>query len=180
MNFYKKSQHFVCLKRYISEGGQKGESEAVVEKLYRLYYDELTAWCTGMTQEAAAAEDLVQEAYLRALDSEKLLCGLTLNQCRAWLYRTVKNLYVDKFRRKRFETLTQDFPETAEGQPGYEEFENSEFLSCLPEEERTLFTMRYLEGYNSRELGNLFSMPAATVRMKLASARKHLKKEWEE
>ena len=62
----------------------------------------------------------------------------------------------------------------------YGELENAQLLSGLPEEERILFTMRYLEGYNARELGELFGIPPATVRMRLASARKHLQREWED
>ena len=34
--------------------------------------------------------------------------------------------------------------------------------------------MRYFEGYNATELGELFSLPPSTVRARLASARKRL------
>ena len=111
-----------------------------------------------MTQNESAAEDLVQEAFYRALHHTQELDGMDLAQGRAWLYRTVKNLFVDRFRRERREAV----------------------MAELPEEERILFTMRYLEGYNSRELGELFGIPPATVRMRLASARKHLQREWED
>lgn len=46
----------------------------------------------------------------------------------------------------------------------------------LPEEERELFWLRYMEGYNSKELGELFSLSPSTVRSRLASARKKITK----
>jgi len=44
----------------------------------------------------------------------------------------------------------------------------------LPGEERTLFLMRYLDGYNSSELGEMFDLPSSTVRARLSSARKKM------
>ena len=70
----------------------------MIEELYHSYQKELTAWCRGMTQNASLADDLVQEAFLRALINSQLLEHLRENQRRAWLYRTVKNLYLDRVR----------------------------------------------------------------------------------
>ena len=47
----------------------------------------------------------------------------------------------------------------------------------LPAEDRTLFRLRYLEGYSAVELSEMFDMPAATVRTRLLRARQLLKKE---
>ena len=63
---------------------------------------------------------------------------------------------------------------------GYGEVGTEALLAALPEEERRLFRMRYLEGYNSSELGAMFGMPPATVRMRLSSARQKLRREWED
>jgi len=151
----------------------------VIEDLYEKYRAELIRWCRRMTQNESAAEDLVQEAFYRALHHTQELDGMDLAQGRAWLYRTVKNLFVDRFRRERREAVMAELPEEAR-YTDYGELENAQLLSGLPEEERILFTMRYMEGYNSRELGELFGIPPATVRMRLASARKHLQREWED
>lgn len=152
----------------------------MVERLYGLYYEELTGWCAAMTQDRSMAEDLVQEGFLKALGSEDVLEGLQQSQCRAWLYRTIKNLYLDRLRHAKFETAVDQLPEEGRTASGYEEFHHNQLLLKLPPEERILFTMRYLQGYHSSELGTMFSMSPSTVRMKLASARKKLRKEWEE
>lgn len=149
----------------------------MVGKLYEQYYTELVRWCMCMTQERSAAEDLVQEAFLRAIRHEEELSGMDAPRGRAWLYRTVRNLYIDRKRHGKYETAVEEFPDMETAEAGYEIPENEELLSVLPEEEHKLFVMRYLEGYNSRELGELFDMPPATVRLRLASARKRLRKE---
>ena len=53
----------------------------------------------------------------------------------------------------------------------------NELIDRLPDSERGLFVMRYFQGYDSTELGELYDLPPATVRSRLASARKRLT-EW--
>lgn len=148
----------------------------MVEALYAQYRGELVKWCTLMTDDAQAAEDLVQEAFLRALDNEALLETLGERQRRAWLYRTVKNLYVDRVRHERFETLTDAPPEPAREPEELAAVEWEPLLAALPDDERLLFTLRYLGGWNANQLGKQFGLPPGTVRAKLSRARKRLQK----
>lgn len=147
----------------------------MIEELYHRYYRELTVWCRGMTQDSSLAEDLVQEAFLRALTNIEVLETLRENQRRAWLYRTVKNLCLDRVRHSAYETTKETVPEQGEIRDAYAEIDYGQLLEQLPGEEGVLFTMRYLHGYNSRELGRIFDLPEGTVRSKLFSARKHLR-----
>ena len=112
----------------------------MIEDLYEKYHAELIRWCRRMTQNESAAEDLVQEAFYRALHHTQELDGMDLAQGRAWLYRTVKNLFVDRFRRERREAVMAELPEEAR-YTDYGELENAQLLSGLPEEERILFTI---------------------------------------
>ena len=50
-------------------------------------------------------------------------------------------------------------------------------LLRLPPDVRTMFRMRYLDGYSAAELAEIFHMPAATVRTKLMRAKQLLQKE---
>ena len=73
------------------------------------------------------------------------------------------------------EFLPESMEEGIAEQPELKDLEWQQLLSTLPDEEELLFTMRYLQGYNSKQLGELFGMPSGTVRSKLSSARKHLR-----
>ena len=128
-----------------------------------------------MTGDLSVSEDLVQEAFLRAISNQALLEGLSEAQRRAWLYRTVKNQYLDRLRHARFETAAESLPESLRRSPEYDRIDWEQLLDSLPGQEGVLFALRYLEGYTSAELGKLFGLPPGTVRSKLSLARKHLK-----
>lgn len=145
------------------------------EELYNEYYYELIGWCSLMTQNRTLAEDLVQEAFLRALINAELIQNLQPRQQKAWLYRTVKNLYLDKVRHTAFETITDDVLSETEVSEKYTDIDNQQLIDTLPDEERFLFIMRYIQGYNATELGTLFGLPSGTVRSRLSSARKRLR-----
>ncbi len=70
------------------------------------------------------------------------------------------------------EIITESFAEHQAIQDEFSNYENQELLEKLPKEERVLFVLRYFEGYNSTELGEMFSLPPGTVRARLSSARK--------
>ena len=72
----------------------------MIEELYKKYYEELINWCHSMTGNLYTAEELVHEAFLRAMLHEDTLSTLKEQQSRSWLYRTVKNLYVDVYKRQ--------------------------------------------------------------------------------
>lgn len=146
----------------------------MIEALYEKYHMELLKWCQSMTENLQTAEELVQEAFLRAMLHEKILETLDEKQCRSWLYRTIKNLYVDRLRHNSRETMMEEFIENAKAPEEMEAVEWENLLNSLPDMEGVLFALRYLEGYNSTQIGEMFSLPPGTVRSKLSSARKHL------
>ena len=147
------------------------------EELYEKYRPELVRYCTGICRDGPAAEDLVQETFLKALQNADLLEDLGPNQRRAWLYRTVKNLYVDRYRRN---TLEEDYlrifrDDAVQEEVGFDTTEVYLLLQRLPQPDRTLFQLRYLEGYNAAELAEMFDLPSGTIRSKLSRSRVMLK-----
>jgi len=147
------------------------------EEWYNGGYDSLLRYCQAMTEDWAAAEDLVQEAFLRALERLDELEELSPGQRRAWLRRTARNLFIDRCRK-----LSRESPHGEAGLellPDEADFtgaEVAELVGGLPEEERALFTLRYFQGYNATELGEMFSLPPGTVRSKLSAARARIRK----
>ena len=98
------------------------------------------------------------------------------SQRRAWLYRTVRNLFVDAMRRTAREAaaLPELEPEPETPDPDFAEAEARRLLELLPLAEQELFRKRYLEGYTAAELGKMYGLPPATVRTRLAKARRYL------
>ena len=65
-------------------------------------------------------------------------------------------------------------PEQEQPDPGFAEAEARRLLELLPPAEQELFRKRYLEGYTAAELGKMYGLPPATVRTRLAKARRYL------
>lgn len=147
----------------------------MIEDLYQTHRPWLVRWCAAMTGDPAAAEDIVQDVFLRAMTHIDTLEELSAEQTRAWLRRAAKNRYIDLVRR------VQGEPEP-EAELSYNDDHTASVVASLcmtlPPEEQTLFVMRYFEGYNSTELGELFALSPATVRSRLASARRKLRKHY--
>lgn len=146
----------------------------MIDKLYKDYYNKLLWYCINLSRNnISIAEDIVQETFMRALENAHILNDLTESQCRSWLYRTAKNIFIDKVRRMANEPMIEE--------PLFKEDDLSKILvsqlcARLPEKERALFWMRYIEGYTSTELGEMFNLPSSTIRSRLSSARKKMSK----
>lgn len=145
----------------------------MIAQLYPLYFEELVRHLTGALGGRAAAEDVVQETFLRALEHAAELEDSTLPQCRAWLYRTAKRICIDRFRRQ---TRLPQLREELAAEDDLSRQMVAELVNLLPEHERALFTLRYFSGYSAAELAEQFDLKPATVRQRLCSARARLKR----
>jgi RNA polymerase sigma-70 factor (ECF subfamily) len=145
--------------------------------LYEEYDAALWRYARTLAQDGDRADDLVQETFIRAMGHLGLLALLKPYQRRAWLYRTLKNLFLDEQRSYRrqerlVEQLGQEMP--------VEEFIPQEVtltdpLRLVPERFRELVEKRYLRGMNSQEIAEELGIPAATVRSRLHLALKDLR-----
>lgn len=145
------------------------------EELYKQHYQELLRKAVCICRNSAQAEDAVQETFLRALQNVSVVEDLGPSQRRAWLFRALKNLLTDGFRRNTLEDqYTQELPPEAaiEQEPGFEDIENELFLSQLPPEEQLVFRLRFLEGYTGEEISEMLNLPAGTVRSRLSRSPK--------
>lgn len=97
----------------------------MLEELFCAHRAELTAYCRGLCRSDAAAQDMVQEVFLRAWQNIGTLQNLGPSQRRAWLYRTARNLFVDAMRRTAREAaaLPELEPEPETPDPGFAEAE---------------------------------------------------------
>jgi len=149
----------------------RAQVEAQREPLYRLGY----SWC----RDAALADDLVQEAMLRALDR-----GAQLNDAqrlKAWLCAILANCLKDHYRRARpLDPLDDempsggDSPETASASSQLAARVRAE-VGRLPLGQRQVVTLVDLEGFSYAEVGQILEVPIGTVMSRLCRAREALR-----
>lgn len=147
------------------------------EELYEAHYPELLRYAAAACRNQTEAEDVAQEAFLKALQNADTLEDLGPGQRRAWLFRTLKNTMCDRYRRAKLEN---EYLQTLDREDSYlesgiQEVENRIFLETLSGEDRALFHLRYEEGYNASELSDLLGIPAGTIRARLSRMRTYLK-----
>jgi RNA polymerase sigma-70 factor (ECF subfamily) len=155
------------------------------------HMDLLYNYALRMTYNSADAEDLVQETFLKAFrfwDSYEKGTNI-----RAWLFRIMKNAYINRYRKEKKE------PETVE----YEEVENfynsiresvtessdlqetlynnlleddvATAIAELPEDFRTVVILCDIEGLTYEEVAEFVDCPIGTVRSRLHRGRKLLR-----
>lgn len=147
------------------------------DDLYEKHYPELLRYAAAVCKNQAEAEDVAQEVFLKALQNADTFEDLGPSQRRAWLFRSLKNLMCDRYRRAQLENayLESRRTEIAYVDPRIQETENRMLLDRLSPEDRTLFYLRYEEGYNASELSEMFRVPTGTIRARLSRMRKLLK-----
>ena len=67
-----------------------------IDGLYEEHEESLQRQALRLTRDTGAAEDLVQETFVRALGHRLLLAQLNRHQRLAWLRQTLKRLFLDR------------------------------------------------------------------------------------
>jgi len=150
----------------------------VLADLYDEHENRLQRFARQLTRDSLEADDLVQETFIRAMSHLALLEQLESHQCRAWLSRTLKNLFLDKQQKvRRQAALVEDLMlETPLADLSFLDQETSNPFDLVPEQYREVVEMRYVLGMTSREIGQELGLPAATVRSRLHLAVQALRR----
>jgi RNA polymerase sigma-70 factor (ECF subfamily) len=149
----------------------KGGSPDAIEALVRRYWDGAHRAAFLIVQDAAAAEDIAQEAVLAAVRNIDEFDRR--RPFRPWLHRIVVNRSLDWLRNRRHEVGASELPIAVAPElslPGAA----MTALARLEPEQRALIVMRHLHGYRAAELARMLGIPAATVRTRLARALNRL------
>ena len=152
-------------------------SELTIQDLYDLFEAKLHRYAVNLARDHDRADDLVQETMIRAMGNIVLLQQLNPYQRQAWMYRVLKNLFIDgERRRERQEALYEHLAWEAEldTAPATTMLAR-EMIDLVPERYRDVLHRRYMLGQTSEEIGKEYGIPAATVRSRLYLARKWLR-----
>jgi RNA polymerase sigma-70 factor, ECF subfamily len=161
--------------------------------------DSLYGAALRMTRNPADAEDLVQEAMLRAYRAfDTFEPGTNL---KAWLFRILTNAYINQYRKKQREPKKvsadeiEDFDLYRELRRSDPEFASTpekvvldslvdtdilEAIEDLPDQFRLAVVLADVEGFSYAEMSEIMDVPMGTVMSRLHRGRKALQKRlWE-
>ncbi len=150
-----------------------------------------------LTRNPTDAEDLVQEAYLRAYRGfHQFTPGTNL---KAWLYRILTNQFINTYRKKQrepqtvpdeevedwylYNRLAREAPDSSAEAVVLESMPDEDVraaLEALPETYRAAVLLADVEGFSYKEIAEILEIPMGTVMSRLHRGRKALEKAlWE-
>jgi RNA polymerase sigma factor (sigma-70 family) len=153
------------------------------EQIFVPHLDAAYNLARWLTHNDADAQDVVQEAYLRAL---RFASGYRGGDARAWLLAIVRNTAFTHMQRNRKPGVSQEFDENEHGgstaddsleAAAVREIDGKQIraaLEALPSDYREVIVMREIEGLSYKEIAEAADLPIGTVMSRLARARKRL------
>ena len=153
------------------------------------YLDTLYRAALRLTRDPAQAEDLVQDAYVRALRYRHSY--QTGTNMKAWLFAIMRNLFWDRFRGGRPEDISLDgdgevslydtlrdptaVPE-ADVLDSIAAQEVVRAVEALPELHREVVLLVDVEGFSYKDAAEVLGVPIGTVMSRLHRTRRQLQK----
>lgn len=134
----------------------------------------LWAYLARVSGDAALADDLAQESYVRFLCADAVLDGDVA--ARRYLFRIATNLLKDHWRRPRSASIEELPAEYFRQQSHAGHVESEAVLGPALEQmrprERQLLWLAYAEGYSHREIAQITGLASASIRLLLFRARR--------
>jgi RNA polymerase sigma-70 factor (ECF subfamily) len=150
------------------------EAREAVRQAYQAYYRRLVAALYALTGDYADAQDLVQEAYARALARPRTF--LDVADPEAWLRTVAVNLARTRWRRRRlFDTLvrTGRVARTPDSVPGVDPNRVAlvAALQKLSRPTREAIVLHHLADMSVYEVAEALGVPVGTVKARLSRGR---------
>lgn len=145
--------------------------DELLEALQESHGPALFRFVAHMTHDTNFAEDVVQEALLRAWHRPEVLV-LSDNSARAWLFTVARNLVIDDRRSARYrrEISTEVMPDSSgpdETNLALDAWILSDALSALSEHHRKAVVAAYYLGQSVTEIARQEGVPEGTIKSRL-------------
>ncbi|WP_431801957.1 RNA polymerase sigma factor SigW [Halobacillus andaensis] len=170
---------------------KKGDQSAF-EDIVSFYQNKVYHICFRMIGNAYEAEDLAQEAFIRAYTN--ISSFDERRKFSTWLYRIATNLTIDRIRKKKPDYYLDAEVKGTDGLDMYsqlamdqalpeEEVESLELQSyihreilALPPKYRSVIVLRYLDELALQEIAEVLDVPIGTVKTRIHRGREALRK----
>jgi len=161
-----------------------GDARAM-ETLFDLYMDRALGLAVRLTETREDAEEVTQEAFLKAFRYAREWRGESVSGFGPWLFAIVRNLAADKRRQLRLPTLSLDTPDAerfglciAAAEEAERRADRAALLTALdrlPEEYRMAVALCDVEELSYEDAAEAMEGPGGTVRSRLYRGRRMLR-----
>lgn len=160
------------------------DDRAYLTRIYLAHERTMYAAALRILSSPAAAEDAVQDSFIKVIRHWSRCREIPENKIGAWLVMIVRNTAIDLLRRSK-KTAELDAPDTlpdeADDIAAWDASADlAALLGRLPLIYRTTLSLKFLEGWTDQEIAQLLGITERTVRSRIFQARKRLKHMMEE
>lgn len=149
--------------------------------MYNSYADDIYRFLFVHVRDVALAEDLTADTFTKAW---KNIDKYDFRHPRGWLYAIARNTLTDYWRKKKPLPLDENI-EITDDKPSHAEIMDKKIdikraakaLTRLPEEMKSVVSLRFLQGYSVRQTAEALDLSEANVRVVQYRALKKLKKD---
>lgn len=167
------------------------EKTSIFDTEFMIHVDSMYNFAYRLTFDEDDAKDLVQDTYLKAFRFINSFERGT--NAKAWLFRILKNSFINEFRKKSKQPAKVDYNEVESYYNSDDAGENittdlrvetvqhmigdeiTGALNALPVDFRTVIILSDLEGFTYEEMAKILDIPIGTVRSRLHRARNMLR-----
>jgi len=158
--------------RVFVRAAQRGSASGI-EALFRLHWPQAHRAAYLVVHDAAAAEDIAQEAFLAAVRNlDRFDRGRPFGP---WLHRIVVNRAIDWTRARQLRGEAELVEAVAAPEPGSLDDSLLGALAALPPDHRAVIVLRHLLEYTPGEIAQLLGVPRGTVNSRLRRGLDSLK-----
>lgn len=148
--------------------------------MYNEYADDIFRFVFVHVRDTQVAEDITADTFLKAWNK---IDTFDWRHGRAWLYTIARNNLADHWRKNKPLPLDEEI-EIADDKPAQSEILDKKLdfkraakaLAKLPEEMKSVVTLRFLQGYSVRETAQALDISESNVRVVQYRALKKLRK----
>ena len=145
-----------------------------LERMLELYETKVFRMAVMMLKDAGHAEEVTQDIFLKLWQALPGYDGRAAPS--TWLYTIARNTCLSAVRAESYRRTTplDDSPEPAATSPAASDIALEQCVSRLPQAQRDVITLFYLEEKNVKEVAKLLDLPEGTVKSHLHRARRAL------
>jgi RNA polymerase sigma-70 factor (ECF subfamily) len=163
-----------------------GQRDAVLSAVLPQYRRKVYSLAWSIVKDSAIADDVAQDVFVKVWRSLPSFDGRA--SFSTWIYAITRNAAISALRQRRQQVSLQDeivlaeaetalaarAPEAQEERGAAEEERLATALANLPEKQRQVVTLFYLQGRSYDEVAEMLAMPLGTVKTLLHRARGQL------
>ncbi len=159
------------------------DSVQFIEDCYSLYEQKMYRVAFAILNDSAAAEDAVQDAFVRLMKSKKVFDDAKSDDCKRYIIAVIKSSAINiyRVRKKDFRLISlSDHDEILESESNEQELHESidieTILDKLPLKYKDVVKLLVVDNLSVRETAHALNITESSVRKRFERAKKKIKK----